>query len=256
MRNLLILSKFFCLTLFVFSFFSCEKSSKNSVPLVQTLSLENLPDGTVKITGLISPENKADVRSVGFCYGVIPNPTAEYNQVYSYKSNSSDNFFISTIEDLEVSQRLYFRAWAENNNGYGYGESIALDSLYIEPVTAPCNKETNRFSAGSFTRVLNSFQIQDMMDYKEITGSGSSGFVRIRLAKPAYTGIYETAGSAFGKKVNITFQDGYSPSVVSPGYKIYVNKIGNHYEITCCLAKYKISGIQNEIDFWCKIKTN
>jgi len=254
---------YFLLTIFISIIFSCNKPLKNIedyYPNVQTVNLENLPDGSIKLTGRVLSPGQSKVTKVGFCYDGIPNPKIQTNQINIANGDNgtiNGDEFTAIYEGLQFSTRQYFRAWAINEHGIGYGETITLDSVKITPVEAPCNHPMNRYNSGSGTKILNSFFINQQLELVSIT-AGGNGSMTVYIAKPALTGVYETSfpGGVYenSKRASISVNEGSVNFVIKPGSQIYVNKIGNNYEITCCNGTYVLFG--SERNFWCRFLTN
>ncbi|WP_310555003.1 hypothetical protein [Flavobacterium sp.] len=81
---------------------------------------------TIKISGKIIPNGNNEVSSRGVCWSTNPNPT-----INDGRKNEISNTFSSTISDLTVNTKYYFRIFAITNSGISYGENQAFNTLSL-----------------------------------------------------------------------------------------------------------------------------
>jgi hypothetical protein len=119
-------------------FISCKKPLKNVAdyyPEVTTVSAIIQEDGSVKVIGEIVSTGYSPIAYEGVCMDTIPNPEMTKNQLIF---GGTEKSFSVSYPDLKEKTKYYFRTWAANDNGFSYGNTIALDSVVAPKVVAPC----------------------------------------------------------------------------------------------------------------------
>lgn len=99
---------------------SCEKSS---LPAVKTVSHEVVTLDTVVLTGKVIAESGSTVVKRGFCWSTHPNPTL--NDTFS-ENQFGPGIFTEKIPNLELGREYFFRAYAVNASGAGFGEVLSF----------------------------------------------------------------------------------------------------------------------------------
>lgn len=99
----------------------------NDIPTV--LSVFPLPkdivDGTAICGGSIISPGKSPITQLGICWGPNEMPTIQDDSVEYYSDITAKNFSIK-LERIRGGQRCHFRAFAINDNGTGYGDTISF----------------------------------------------------------------------------------------------------------------------------------
>ncbi len=111
-----------CVTLVLglFILLSCEK---NSLPVVETVSYEMVTLDTVVITGEVTDESGSTVVKRGFCWSTHPDPTLD--DTFS-ENQFGPGVFTERIQNLIYGQTYYFRTFAVNASGAGFGEVLSF----------------------------------------------------------------------------------------------------------------------------------
>ncbi len=101
-------------------FCSCEKSN---LPVVETLAYEVVSLSAVVFTGEVSDESGSAVINRGFVWGTHQNPTISD---YFSENEFGPGAFSTKAENLECKKEYFFRSYALNANGVGYGKSLSF----------------------------------------------------------------------------------------------------------------------------------
>jgi uncharacterized protein (TIGR02145 family) len=102
--------------------FNCCES--DFVPSVMTVPMTDLTLNTAKIGGIIISDGGAQILGCGVCWSTNETPTI-------YDNNKTDTYtnlgsFIIIASDLFPDKRYYYRAFALNKKGVGYGELLSF----------------------------------------------------------------------------------------------------------------------------------
>ena len=93
------------------------------VPKVKTVEVSEVGRTTAKVTGEVMDASGAAVTQRGVCWDTGHNPTT----VSSHAANGSGTgTYTVTLENLEVGQTYYVRAYAVNEKGTAYGEELSF----------------------------------------------------------------------------------------------------------------------------------
>jgi uncharacterized protein (TIGR02145 family) len=128
MKNLF---KFCGFTLMIFLISSCEKKPYNhivSIPYVRT-SIKNITQRSVSFEGIILGDGGDYISSQGVCWGTNENPTVENDSTMYIFPN---DVFTGIIYNLIPSTKYYFRTFAQNSIGIGYGNTVSRSTLPTE----------------------------------------------------------------------------------------------------------------------------
>ncbi|MFA5712966.1 MAG: fibrobacter succinogenes major paralogous domain-containing protein [Bacteroidales bacterium] len=125
--------------------FTTLPEPEKNAPTVTTIEATEITATSAKSGGDITDDGGSTVVSRGVCWGLESNPTIEDN-----KSNdgSGMGLFSSTIEELTANTTYYYRAYATNSIGTGYGEQLLFTS---DRVKVPPSVETVQVVAFSET---------------------------------------------------------------------------------------------------------
>lgn len=115
-------------------------ASTGLIPIVATNDITNLTNYSAESGGEIISNLGDLITSKGMVWSTSPNPNLEENNASDEGSGNTN--FVSTLTDLEKETTYYYRAYATNSSGTGYGDqksfitrpipTIILDSISIQ----------------------------------------------------------------------------------------------------------------------------
>ncbi len=188
-------------------FVACHKSPKvekdvhNYFPKVKTLSVQKLPNGTVKVTGLVVSEGSTPVVYAGFCMDTAPNPDMTSNQVIVNAIYSDTFSYI--YSGLKFPQKYYFRAWVGNGNAYAIGSDTYADSIAFDTALIPCRPQLQYMTLTGATGTLHHPYTHDETITQNVDFGydvqSYTGYHNIKLSFDRWpvSGIYKTSRPAF-----------------------------------------------------------
>ena len=91
-------------------------------PFVSTIKSDFITSKTAELHGEIISTGKSSITNMGHCYSTSPSPSL--NNMYIQTDGSG--IFICYLTDLVPETKYYFRAFATNNIGTGYGEIFSF----------------------------------------------------------------------------------------------------------------------------------
>ncbi len=217
-----------------------EKDVRDYYPEVKTTSVEQLPDGTVKVTGEIISAGNTEIYYAGFCMDTIPMPAMLSNQ--KEVSFLEGNRFSIIYDELNKTQKYYFRAWAANGNGYDIADNdVSIDSVTISSSIIPCSPgmDTITFTYGTSVRhepYLSISDIEQGQGWNINMYTYQSSSIYLTFARKPISGVYEIVSDISGNTFTAEMMvDGYQADA---GAKVYVREIdANEIEVTICEAK-------------------
>ena len=124
MKYLLKISGLILFNLSICLFNSCKKDKPT--PSVATSDVTAISYTTASSGGNVTNEGSSAVLSMGVCWSNIQNPTILDNKTSDGSGNGS---FASALTGLIPNTTYYLRAYATNNLGTGYGNSISFITL-------------------------------------------------------------------------------------------------------------------------------
>jgi hypothetical protein len=95
-----------------------------ALPEVGTFEPTSITSTTAIVGGIISDNGGAEITECGICWDIEQNPTIESNHV-SVESVTIGEFTIE-LTDLNPNTTYYFRSYASNSVGTGYGEVMSF----------------------------------------------------------------------------------------------------------------------------------
>ena len=110
------------------------KTDSFSPPTVITLNFEQLGGATFRVSGEILDygEGYDSIVSYGHCWAPFDPPTiADSKNVID--TDKQPDEYTSLIRDLDYEQKYFVRAYAINNDGVSYGESMEIITSYSKP---------------------------------------------------------------------------------------------------------------------------
>ncbi len=104
---------------------------KTGIPRVTTSDISNLSYNAVTTGGIVVSDSGLTITSRGVCWNTSGNPTLDnYDGITSDSSGTGS--FVSQITGLVESTTYYFRAYASNDKGTGYGEVVNCITPVLE----------------------------------------------------------------------------------------------------------------------------
>jgi len=115
------------------SLHSCKKDE--TPPVVLTITATDITQTTVLTGGKVTNDGGAEIIDIGICWDTSPNPTISSNKK-SYGTGIIS--FTGKITGLKANTLYYFRAYATNSIGTGYGKEISFTTnQFTEASTIP-----------------------------------------------------------------------------------------------------------------------
>jgi hypothetical protein len=117
------------LLVFIIFLAGCEKDPlpPASTPAVETtLTVSTITRTSAVCSGNATGDYGAVIIEKGICWGLSPNPTVSGNKIIA---GNSTGIFFATLTGLTPAKTYYFRAYAVNQVGISYGESISFRTL-------------------------------------------------------------------------------------------------------------------------------
>ena len=98
----------------------------DGVPSVVTLSTSDVTETTADVCGAVVDDGGHDILERGICYGLSSDPDVSGSHVVCA---AGDSLFCTTLTGLEPNTTYHYRAYAENEEGVGYGEDLQFTTL-------------------------------------------------------------------------------------------------------------------------------
>jgi uncharacterized protein (TIGR02145 family) len=128
-RSTVVLSSILPL-LVLFMFVSCSKDKPSNpaaqVPILTTAAVSDITPTSARCGGTITSDGGAAVFHRGVCWSTNPLPVYFHDQTYDSTGTGS---FTSLISGLTPATHYYFRAYAMNDAGLGYGDTVSFTTL-------------------------------------------------------------------------------------------------------------------------------
>jgi len=99
-------------------------------PTVITATASNISDNSANAGGTVTNDGNALVTKRGVCWDVTNNPTLESNLGFS-EDGTGTGSFVSVLNSLTERTKYYYRAFASNSVGTGYGEIKSFETIEI-----------------------------------------------------------------------------------------------------------------------------
>jgi len=117
-----------CLVVLVLAI-SCKKDNKVQVPTLETDEATNITTNSAVCEGYIISNGNDKVSEEGICWSTKKDPT-----IADFKTSNLTNkgLFDITITGLSVNTIYYFRAFATNKFGTGYGSEKTFKTLTVD----------------------------------------------------------------------------------------------------------------------------
>lgn len=103
-----------------------------TIPTVITSSVSDISSTTAICGGNITSENGSSVTARGVCWSTSEEPTIADSKT---TDGTGSGIFTSNITDLTPETTYYVRAYATNEKGTGYGQSVTFTTIQEESIT-------------------------------------------------------------------------------------------------------------------------
>ncbi len=230
------------LTVLCFGFFSCDTELEKANPLenlnISTGLVTEVESFSATIKGVISTNEFNGVENYGHCWSISENPTIEDNCTFLGEIQASNYEFLSFLENLDIEENYFVRAFAIANGVPIYGNEITLQTVwggdiplietiganYITSNSAIGSAEIIDFGESNIIRLGHCWSespVPTLDDFKtEITeystGFFTSNFNNLNSSSTYYYRAYaeNSQGISFGSILSFSTTNG-SPSVIT-----------------------------------------
>lgn len=112
-------------------------------PKVTTKEVSSVTENSAICGGEVIDEGKSTVTARGICWGTSTNPVIENDKHTTLAGGTGE--FTSTMTDLASGTKYYVRAYATNNVGTSYGDTISFVTTALPPtvISYPITDITN-----------------------------------------------------------------------------------------------------------------
>jgi uncharacterized protein YodC (DUF2158 family) len=201
------------ITIFFLSFNACKKSS-NSVPVLLNITGYGVKPNEVTLGSTVASNGGSSVTERGICYGTASNPTIDNNKVID-GSNSTAGGFQVTIKGLNANTKYYFRSYAKNANGVGYGSELDITTPAYNLSAFVGNAA---FAATSFTSSVSGSRLYLI---------GSKGSETITLYMPANNLVTGTFTMQKFGNYEATYSNGTTYTIKSGTGSMTINEVSS-----------------------------
>ena len=197
-------------------------NTPNGMPMLETIAIDSITSNTAKGYGVVIDSGGFKITRAGVCWDTLAEP--EIDNSFAYDSVVTDSFAVD-LTNLHYNKLYYARAFAENENGVSYGESIEFTTNNGLPTVTTANiSNATAISVTSGGEVTdeNGYQVTargvcwsntpnpDLTNAHTENGTGTGTFVSqvegLEVDQTYYLRAYATneAGTAYGNELNFT----------------------------------------------------
>jgi formylglycine-generating enzyme required for sulfatase activity len=208
----------------------------SQIPVLTTAAVTNIADTSATCGGTVSSDGGFAITARGICWSTEPTPTINNSKT---TDGSGKGSFTSALTSLHRNTKYYVRAYATNNAGTGYGDTVSFTTLQaytpllttstatnISISTATCGGTIN--SDGGYTVAARGVcwstgPNPSISDSKTTDGAGTGSFSSALKGlypnTPYYVRAYATnsAGTGYGNTVSFTTLQAQIPQVTTAG---------------------------------------
>lgn len=109
-----------------------------SPPIIITNDAVNISSDSVQYSGEVISNGNGTISRKGICYGLTDPPTLDDSVI---ENGNNENFFWGTIGNLSANTTYFLRAFAENEAGLGYGNTISFITVAGLPIVITDNAD-------------------------------------------------------------------------------------------------------------------
>ena len=107
------------------------KTSAATIPILSEITQVDSTEVSITLKANIKDVGSGGINKIGFCYSSESKDPTTAHIVVDLSDQLGAKEFITTIEDLKPETTYYFRAFAENDKGIGYSETISYTTQQI-----------------------------------------------------------------------------------------------------------------------------
>lgn len=108
-----------------FSFYSCQKEPKKTLPELTTVEVSNITLETAQSGGFITKDGGVEVSARGVCWSKNQNPTIHDSKTIDGNGIGS---FLSELNNLSPGETYFVRSYATNLVGTAYGNQLQFNA--------------------------------------------------------------------------------------------------------------------------------
>jgi hypothetical protein len=157
------------------------------LPFVNSTNASNIDQTSASIGVSIINNSSAPIIEKGICWNISPTPTINN---YRIIENTSNNYFTSTLMNLNPNSTYYARAYARNIAGTSYGQEISFTTLQATLASININNPTNITN--------NSFYITASINNNGYSAITQKGFCYSSSPNPTVNSNITNQGSGNG----------------------------------------------------------
>jgi len=187
---------------------SCKKIT---IPDVRTTEVSETTPTTAKSGGNVRNNGGAEVTARGVCWSTNQNPTTANSKT---TDGSGNGLFESRLTELTANTGYYYRAYATNSEGTGYGEDLSFTTLLNKP-DAAFTASLTTITAGQSVQFTDQ-STNTPKSWNWDFGDGST----IKIQNPLHT--YSTAGTY---TVSLTVENNSGSDTETKSNYINVNPV-------------------------------
>ncbi|CAN1544940.1 hypothetical protein MCEGE10_01920 [Flavobacteriaceae bacterium] len=125
---------------------SLQNPTPTNLPVLQTVTVSAITGYTATGGGSISSNGGSNITSKGVCWSTNPNPTIADRTT---NNGTGSSVFSSNFTILLPGTTYYYRSYATNANGTGYGATLSFKTLNFATLTTVSPTKITRISAYS-----------------------------------------------------------------------------------------------------------
>lgn len=133
------------------------------LPTLITDTNTNITIYSISLSGSLIDEGDSKVFEAGFVFDTVPNPTIIRNSNKFIVLPDQNKLMVIKIENIPANSTYYFRSYATNNQGTGYGNEMKFTSLpqniFKGNVTLSTQQEVENFGNEKHTTINGSLEI-------------------------------------------------------------------------------------------------
>ena len=187
-------------------------------PVVETGEATEIGTGSAVLNGSVTDNGGGEISEYGFYWGTTDNPTT----ILKVGTTDISGSFSTTLGDLDEETTYYYKAYAVNSKGTGYGEVKSFKTNKSEPVVVEPVVETGEATEiGTGSAVL-SGNITDngngaITEYGFYWGTGEEPGTKVIAGESDLSGAYTYDLSGLDEETTYYFK-AYAVNSAGTGY--------------------------------------